>query len=56
MTAWVPHESQPKSLERGTANVSMADLSKHLDVEIAHIDEEEEGRNETAGTDEPGQR
>ena len=37
MTAWVPHESQPKSLERGTANVSMADLSKHLEKDVEYF-------------------
>ena len=39
MTAWAPHDSQPKALERGSANVSMADLSTHLGQDIEHIDE-----------------
>jgi len=41
MTGWKPHDSQPKPMERGTAQVSMADLAKNLGKNVKHFEDED---------------
>jgi len=49
MTGWVPHDSQPKPMERGTGDVSMTDLAQHLGKDVDFF-LEDDANSPAAGT------